>query len=85
MIKVLFCVESLHGPSSVEEEHSKEASPEQLSNQSLASRGSGLALVVDTEVTSYLMMGALSPGLKRHSVSLFEGSLQLLRGLLALH
>ena len=29
------------------------------------------ALVV--QVTSYLMMGALSPGLKRHSVTLFEG------------
>ena len=25
------------------------------------------------QVTSYLMMGALSPGLKRHSVTLFEG------------
>lgn len=36
--------------------------------------GQGFALVVDTEVTSYLMMGALSPGLKRHSVSLFEGT-----------
>lgn len=24
-------------------------------------------------MTSYLMMGALSPGLKRHSVTLFEG------------
>jgi hypothetical protein len=29
-------------------------------------------VVVDAEVTSYLMMGALSPGLKRHSVTLFE-------------
>ena len=36
-------------------------------------RGQGVALVVDAEVTSYLMMGALSPGLKRHSVTLFEG------------
>ncbi|BDA48371.1 Protein FAM91A1 [Coccomyxa sp. Obi] len=35
--------------------------------------GQGIALVVDAEVTSYLMMGALSPGLKRHSVTLFEG------------
>ena len=33
----------------------------------------GVALVVDAEVTSYLMMGALSPALKRHSVTLFEG------------
>lgn len=37
------------------------------------SSGSGIALVVDSEVTGYLMMGALSPGLKRHSVTLFEG------------
>ena len=36
--------------------------------------GHGIALVVDAEVTSYLMMGALSPGLKRHSVTLFEGA-----------
>lgn len=35
--------------------------------------GQATALVVDAEVTSYLMMGALSPGLKRHSVTLFEG------------
>ncbi|KAF8055757.1 Fam91a1 [Scenedesmus sp. PABB004] len=35
--------------------------------------GGALAVVVDAEVTSYLMMGALSPGLKRHSVTLFEG------------
>ena len=35
--------------------------------------GQAIALVVDSEVTSYLMMGALSPGLKRHSVTLFEG------------
>eukprot|EP00878_Enallax_costatus_P018277 GHUV01019234.1.p1 GENE.GHUV01019234.1~~GHUV01019234.1.p1 ORF type:complete len:436 (+),score=146.98 GHUV01019234.1:202-1509(+) len=32
-----------------------------------------VAVVVDSEATSYLMMGALSPGLKRHSVTLFEG------------
>lgn len=39
-----------------------------------AGGGGALAVVVDAEVTSYLMMGALSPGLKRHSVSLFEGA-----------
>ena len=33
-----------------------------------------MAVVVDAEVTGLLMMGALSPGLKRHSVSLFEGA-----------
>ena len=38
-----------------------------------AATGQGIALVVDKEVTSYLMMGALSPGLKRHAVTLFEG------------
>ena len=35
--------------------------------------GEAVAVVVDAEVTSYLMMGAVSPGLKRHSVTLFEG------------
>lgn len=39
--------------------------------------GQAVALVVDAEVTSYLMMGALSPGLKRHSVTLFEGASSL--------
>lgn len=34
---------------------------------------STIAVVVDAQVTSFLMMGAMSPGLKRHSVSLFEG------------
>lgn len=37
------------------------------------SEGHAVAVVVDAEATSYLMMGALSPGLKRHSVTLFEG------------
>ena len=31
------------------------------------------AVVVDTSAAGLLMMGALSPGLKRHSVTLFEG------------
>lgn len=31
-----------------------------------------IAVMVDSEATSCLMMGALSPGLKRHAVSLFE-------------
>lgn len=46
--------------------------------------GQGIALVVDKEVTSYLMMGALSPGLKRHAVTLFEGAgsgLRIVRGI----
>lgn len=41
--------------------------------ETAAVAGQGIALVVDKEVTSYLMMGALSPGLKRHAVTLFEG------------
>ena len=32
-----------------------------------------IAIVLDAEATSYLMMGSLSPGMKRHSVTLFEG------------
>ncbi|KAG2497046.1 hypothetical protein HYH03_005046 [Edaphochlamys debaryana] len=35
--------------------------------------GGAVAVVLDAEATGYLMMGALSPGLKRHSVTLFEG------------
>ncbi|GAX73682.1 hypothetical protein CEUSTIGMA_g1133.t1 [Chlamydomonas eustigma] len=38
-----------------------------------AGGGRAVALLLDAEATSYLMMGALSPGLKRHSVTLFEG------------
>eukprot|EP00775_Hariotina_reticulata_P005967 gene5967-6206_t len=38
-----------------------------------AGEGGAVAVVVDAEATGYLMMGALSPGLKRHSVTLFEG------------
>ncbi|CAD7697174.1 unnamed protein product [Ostreobium quekettii] len=35
--------------------------------------GSAVALIVDAETTSYLMMGALSPAVKKHAVTLFEG------------
>ncbi len=42
--------------------------------------GAGVALVVDSEVTGYLMMGALSPGLKKHSVTLFEGRVVVVVG-----
>lgn len=38
-----------------------------------SSGGSGIAFVVDAEVTGYLMMGALTPNCKKHSVTLFEG------------
>ena len=33
----------------------------------------GLAFVVDSDVTGFLMMGALTPEVKKHSVTLFEG------------
>ena len=29
--------------------------------------------MLDAEATSFLMMGSLSPGMKKHSVTLFEG------------
>lgn len=44
------------------------------SGETHSTLGQGIALVVDQEVTSYLMMGALSPGIKRHAVTLFEGN-----------
>ncbi|KAL3158901.1 hypothetical protein ABBQ32_011616 [Trebouxia sp. C0010 RCD-2024] len=44
-----------------------------IAGLSVGEAGQATALVVDAEVTSILMMGALSPGLKRHSVTLFEG------------
>lgn len=52
--------------------HSMEA-PDVESGVQHGPQGAGVALVVDSEVTGYLMMGALSPGLKKHSVTLFEG------------
>ena len=39
-----------------------------------------LSAALLVQVTSYLMMGALSPGLKRHSVTLFEGETSAIAG-----
>eukprot|EP00798_Chlamydomonas_sp_ICE-L_P005845 gene5845-6131_t len=47
--------------------------PQPAEGGSSGEGGHAIAVVVDAEATSYLMMGALSPGLKRHSVTLFEG------------
>ena len=33
--------------------------------------------MLDAEATSFLMMGSLSPGMKKHSVTLFEGGAHL--------
>jgi hypothetical protein len=48
------------------------ASPSSAAGAGAGAAG-GVALVVDSEVTGYLMMGALTPGCKRHAVTLFEG------------
>ncbi|XAR62130.1 hypothetical protein NMG60_11016761 [Bertholletia excelsa] len=41
-------------------------------NYSSASGCTRVALVVDANITSYLMMGSVSPGLKSHAVTLYE-------------
>jgi hypothetical protein len=38
-----------------------------------AAERSAVAIILDAEATSFLMMGSMSPGLKKHSVTLFEG------------
>lgn len=65
---------SIDGASDAAETESHLEESHLSSEPSLAS-GQSIALVVDKEVTSYLMMGALSPGLKRHAVTLFEGTI----------
>ncbi|PSC69009.1 puromycin-sensitive aminopeptidase isoform X1 [Micractinium conductrix] len=49
------------------------ASPTPEAHDDSGAGGSGIAFVVDAEVTGYLMMGALTPNCKKHSVTLFEG------------
>lgn len=41
-------------------------------NSSVAADCSRVAFVVDANITSYLMMGSVSPGLKSHAVTLYE-------------
>ncbi|KAL6006480.1 hypothetical protein ACLOJK_037434 [Asimina triloba] len=41
-------------------------------NQRASSGPARVAFVVDANITSYLMMGSLSPGLKSHAVTLYE-------------
>uniref|UniRef100_A0A804Q268 FAM91A1-like protein n=2 Tax=Zea mays TaxID=4577 RepID=A0A804Q268_MAIZE len=54
---------------------SEKSGHELLSSDSDGHKNSGMAYVgfiVDANVTSYLMMGSLSPGLKSHAVTLYE-------------
>ena len=64
---------SIDGMSNVTDSESRQGELQGTIGEVGAVTGQGIALVVDKEVTSYLMMGALSPGLKRHAVTLFEG------------
>ncbi|GBG60524.1 hypothetical protein CBR_g5699 [Chara braunii] len=67
-------------PGSLHDEMMDGLSPEHMAHMfgsygDLAGLGRNLtrfALMVDANLTSYLMMGSLSPGLKRHAVTLFE-------------
>ncbi|CAA6664342.1 unnamed protein product [Spirodela intermedia] len=44
----------------------------QSENRSSGSGSTRICLIVDANITSYLMMGSLSPGLKSHAVTLYE-------------
>jgi hypothetical protein len=61
----------------VEESRDEVADTEAFSTELGRSGGrnheKAVAILLDAEATSFLMMGSLSPGMKKHSVTLFEG------------
>ena len=83
--KLLSDADSLSSPKSFREAETDIGSPESthasldtdaVSNVNIldtAKSKGGVAFVVDSEITGFLMMGALTPDVKRHSVTLFEG------------
>ena len=50
-----------------------DASSDTMSFEDMAGQEKAVAILLDAEATSFLMMGSLSPGMKKHSVTLFEG------------
>lgn len=46
--------------------------PDSPANSTLTRKGQRVAFVFDSALTAFLMMGNLSPGLKKHAVTMFE-------------
>lgn len=46
--------------------------PDSPASSTLQRRGQRVAFLFDSTLTAYLMMGNLSPGLKKHAVTMFE-------------